>query len=98
MFVLNGIVYGGEPDEPLKVNGIKILPDRMMLITFSNGEIRLFDSTILQGSIFKKLSDENVFNSALIDHGVVTWADGEIDCAPEFMYENSFEYPVSEIV
>ncbi len=71
MFVLNGIVYAGEPDELLKVNKIKILPDRMMLITFSTGETRLFDSTILQGGIFEKLNDEAVFNSAAIDYGVV---------------------------
>lgn len=98
MFVLNGIVYGGEPDEPLKINNIKILSDRIMLLTFSTGETRLFDSTILKGGIFEKLSDEAVFNSAKIDYGVVTWADGEIDCAPEFMYENSYEYSAVEVV
>lgn len=98
MFVLNGIVYGGEPKASIKVNNIKILPDRMMLITFSNGEIRLFDATVLKGGIFEKLSEESVFNSAVIDHGVVTWSDGEIDCAPEFMYENSFEYSTLEVI
>lgn len=92
MFVFNGIVYGGEPKETLKVINVKILPDRIMLITFSNGEIRLFDSTILNDGVFEKLNDETVFNTAKIDHGVVTWLDGELDCAPEFMYKNSYEY------
>lgn len=30
-------------------------------------------------------------NSAVA--GVVTWLDEEIDCAPEYMYTNSYEYP-----
>jgi hypothetical protein len=33
-----------------------------------------------------------VFKTAAVDHGVVTWLDGEIDCAPEFLYEHSYEY------
>jgi hypothetical protein len=28
----------------------------------------------------------------VIEHGVPTWENGEIDCAPEFIYDNSFEY------
>lgn len=98
MFVKNGIVYGGEPDEPLKVKKFKVLPDKMMLITFSTGETRLFDATILQGKIFEKLNDETIFNNAKLDYGVVTWDNGEIDCAPEFMFENSYEYSALEVV
>ncbi|MBO5472662.1 MAG: DUF2442 domain-containing protein [Lachnospiraceae bacterium] len=91
MFVMNGIVYGGEPEMPLKVNNFKILPDKIMLIMFSNGETRLFDGTALKGDIFEKLNDETIFNNAELDHGVITWLGGDIDCAPEFMYENSYE-------
>lgn len=25
-------------------------------------------------------------------HGVITWMNDEIDCAPEYIYEHSFEY------
>ena len=92
MFILDGIVYGGEPQAKLAVSAVKTLPDKIMLITFSTGETRLFDATILTGNVFKKLDDIEVFNSVIIDHGVVTWDNGNIDCAPEFIYENSFEY------
>ena len=34
-----------------------------------------------------------IFKNAKVEYGVVTWADGEIDIAPETMYENSYEYP-----
>ena len=98
MFEMNGIVYGGEPKEPLKVESFKILSDKIMLITFSNGETRLFDATILNSGIFKKLDDESIFNNAKIDHGVITWLDGDIDCSPEFMYKNSFDYFVSNVI
>ncbi|MCD8215267.1 MAG: DUF2442 domain-containing protein [Clostridiales bacterium] len=92
MYILNGIVYAGEPTESLKVAGVKPLQNRMLLITFSTGETRLFDTTILTGKCFEPLNDEDIFNSVYVDYGVVTWKDGEIDCSPEFMYENSYKY------
>ena len=92
MFIRDGIVYGGEPEQPIKIEHVKILPDMMMLIRFNNGELRLFDATLLEGPAFEPLHDEQVFSKPVIDHGVVTWQDGDIDCAPEFMYAHSYEY------
>ena len=89
---MNGIVYGGEPKEPIKVRQVKVLPDKMLLIRFNNGETRLFDATMLEGPAYEPLRDENVFSEPEIDHGVVTWLQGAIDCAPEYMYHHSFEY------
>ena len=92
MFLYNGIVYGGEPKKGLSVLSMKILPDKIMLITFSNGEERLFDARILEGEVFHALEEEENFKSAYIDHGVITWMNGEIDCAPDYMYSHSYEY------
>ena len=92
MFIRDGIVYGGEPEQPVKVDQVKALPDMMLLIRFNNGELRLFDATLLEGPVFEPLRDEHVFSAPVIDHGVVTWKDGEIDCAPEYMYAHSSEY------
>lgn len=97
MFVMNGIVYGGEPEQPLSIEAFRILQDRIMLVTFSTGETRLFDSSILRDGVFKKLDDNSVFRHAVLDHGVITWDEGRIDCAPEFIYENSLEYPALEV-
>lgn len=97
MFIMNGIVYGGKPEEILSILKVKPLPDYMMLITFSTGETRLFDGTILKGEVFEPLKNENIFKNAKVEHGVVTWADGEIDCSPEFMFKNSYEYSTMEI-
>ena len=98
MFVVNGIVYGGEPKEQLKITDFKILPDKIMILTFSNGESRLFDATILTGPVFEKLNNESIFCNPKIDHGIITWANGDIDCSPEFMYKNSYEYSNLEVI
>lgn len=76
----------------VKIVAVKPLPDRTLLLTFNNGEERLFDATILIGPAFAKLKDEKVFATPVLDHGIVTWDDGEIDCAPEYMYKHSYEY------
>ena len=92
MFFANGFVYGGEPKDNLKIISVKPLDDMIMLITFSNEETRLFDATELKGEVFEKLHDEKIFKNPVIEFGVVTWDDGKIDCAPEYMYEHSYEY------
>ena len=91
MFLLNGIVYASERKEDIQVNEAKPLDD-MMILTFSTGEERLFDATILQGEAFKPLLEENIIENCKVVDGVVTWKDEEIDCAPEYMYLNSYEY------
>lgn len=58
----------------------------------------MFDATILQGKVFEKLNDEAIFNNAKLEYGVITWDNGEIDCAPEFMFKNSYEYSSLEVV
>lgn len=97
MYISNGIVYGSEKTDSIKIESVKPLNDMIMLLTFSNGETRLFDASILDGEVFKPLKEEHIFKNPIISYGVVTWADGDIDCAPEFMYENSYSYDVMAI-
>lgn len=92
MYVRNGVVYGGEPDANVRISAVKALDNMMMLVSFSTGETRLFDATVLQGEVFEPLKKEEIFKNPIIDHGVVTWDAGTIDCAPEFIYHNSYEY------
>ena len=61
MFVLNGIVYASEKRNDIEVISVKPLDDMMMILTFSTGEQRLFDATILTGSAFLPLKDDNIF-------------------------------------
>lgn len=98
MYLFNGIVYASKPTEEIKIKEAKPLPYGMLLLTFTSGEKRLFDTTILQGGAFKPLSDEKIFRDVMVSHGVVSWMNGEIDCAPEYMYENSFAYEEELVV
>ena len=62
----------------------------MRLLAFRK---RLFDATVLKGDVFTPLNDPTIFNNFKIVHGVITWMDEDIDCAPEYTYENSYAYP-----
>ena len=78
--------------DDIKVTEVKPLRGGMMLVTFSTGEKRLFDTTTLQGSAFAPLADEKIFMNPVLFHGVITWNNGEIDIAPETVYRDSYAY------
>lgn len=73
-----------------------VLRGGMILITFSTGEQRLFDTTLLTGTAFKPLKDEKVLSDFTIFHGVMTWRNGDIDIAPETMYADSYPYTAKD--
>ncbi len=57
--------------------------DWILLVTFSTGETRLFDaSQLFDVPVFARLENPGVLSSFSIDHGVITWLDGDIDIAP----------------
>ena len=92
MYVLNDICYAGEMTEGIKVIEAKPLRGGMMLVVFSTGEKRLFDTTTLTGSAFAPLADEEIFSHPVVFHGVITWDNGNIDIAPETVYQESYAY------
>lgn len=92
MYIVDDICYAGELIDGIKVTEAKPLRGGMMLVTFSTGERRLFDTTSLKGSAFKLLADEKIFNNPVLFHGVITWNNGEIDIAPEAVYRHSYAY------
>lgn len=93
MYVLGDIAYASNNGESLKIENMKILDKLCMLVTFSNGEKRIFDaSKLLQYPIYKQLEDYEVFKSARLQNGIIVWNNGEIDISPETVYINSFEY------
>ena len=92
MYIVDDICYAGKLVEGIKVVGAEVLRGRMMLVTFSTGEKRLFDPTSLEGGAFEPLSDMSVLADFTLFHGVMTWLDGSVDIAPETMYRESFPY------
>ena len=92
MYIKDDICYAGELSDEIEIIEAQSLNGRMILVTFSTGEKRIFDTTLLKGSAFEPLSDEKFFNSLVLFHGFITWNNGEIDIAPEAVYKYSYEY------
>ena len=71
---------------------VKCLRDYQLLITFSNGEKKIYNAQndITEG-VLTKLQNKSFFAQAKIARGSVVW-DGEIDIAPETLYAESIAY------
>ena len=52
MYIIDDVCYAGEAIPDIKVKEATVLRGGMLLITFSTGEQRLFDTTLLTGSAF----------------------------------------------
>ncbi len=92
MYIEDDICYVGNPGKDVKVVEATPLSGGMMILLFSTGELKLFDATQLKGGAFDVLKDPTVFDAPHVEHGFVSWADGAVDVAPEYMYENSVAY------
>ena len=89
MYIVNGIAYAGEQKQPLKVSGVRPLADHQLWVRFNNGEARVVDFRPLLDSVaFAPLKDEAAFRDVYIDYGVTVWMNGDVDIAPERLYES----------
>ena len=89
MYIKDGIAYAGEPNPTIKISGVRPLADYHLWVRFSNGEAKTFDfNTLLDSPAFAPLKNKDIFDSVYIDYGVTVWNNGEIDIAPEYLYEN----------
>ena len=67
----------------------QIQQDYQIVITYINGEKRLFDmKSFLTEKPWDKLKSKTLFNKATISYGTLSWP-GEIDIAPETLYFKS---------
>lgn len=69
--------------------------DYTLLMTFETGERKVYDmKPLIAGAkedwhVFKPLNDADFFMTAKSDGVTVFWGDGDIDIAPEELYQNS---------
>lgn len=89
MYIRDGIAYAGNPEPMLSVNEAVPFGDRKLLLTFNDGSIREFDGKTLTGEAFKPLRDKQVFDAIVLDHGIPTWCNGEVDISPDYLYSHS---------
>ena len=93
MYVRDGIAYAGELAPDITVTSARYTGNSQLLVTFSTGETRLLDAYDLVGmQAFAPLADEETFRSFSVDRGVLGWLGGDIDIAPEGLYEVTYEY------
>ena len=73
----------------LDVLSVKATKDYQLHLEFENGEHRIFDMTpLLEKLPFIRLKNSPLFLAARVDYGTVCWP-GNIDIAPETLYDRS---------
>lgn len=92
MYEIDGICYAGTPSQNPRVAEATPLVGGMLLVTFTSGEKRLFDTTAVTGPAFEPLRDGTAQATVRVEHGFISWLDGSIDLAPEYIYEHSVTY------
>lgn len=98
MYIRNGIAYAGEPAPMITASGVRPLENFCLWVRFNTGEAKIFDfKPLLNTPAFSPLMDKNVFQTVYLDYGVPTWMDGEIDIAPETIYEKGVSAEGSDI-
>lgn len=78
-----------------RVKDVKPNSDYTITITFTNGEVKLFDvKPYLAKGIFQELNDKKIFNSVRPVLGTVQWVNGQ-DFCPDTLYIDSV-FPLIE--
>lgn len=78
-----------------RVKHVKPNSDYTITITFTNGEVKLFDvKPYLTKGIFQELNDKKIFNSVRPVLGTVQWVNGQ-DFCPDMLYIDSV-FPLIE--
>lgn len=73
----------------IRVSSVMAEPDFHLALTFSNGEHRRFDMRpYLHLPVYRRLENPGFFALAQVDYATVVWP-GEIDIAPETLYNDS---------
>lgn len=90
MYISDGIAYAGEKTPVIKVCGVRPMKDHKLWLRFTMGEAKVFDfKPLLSQPAFVPLKDTTIFAGVYIDYGVTVWNDGDIDIAPQYLYDNA---------
>ena len=73
----------------LNVTTVKVQPDYQLDLQFQNGEMRRFDMRpLLALKPWNRIAGPHLFERVRVEYGTVVWP-GEIDIAPETLYDDS---------
>jgi predicted nucleotidyltransferase len=88
MYEKDGVTYGDEPLGP-RVVGVEPLRGYRLLLTWDNGERRVFDAApLLELPAFRLLKSPVFFNLVTTRHGSIAWPK-DIDYCPDTLYMES---------
>lgn len=75
-----------------RVKAVEPTDDYKLTITFSNGEVGVYDcAPLLDFGVFRELRDVNYFNRVRAEGGTVVWPH-EQDICPDALYEDSKKF------
>lgn len=77
--------------ELIWITAAKVLDGYKLHLTFNNGACKVYDfaNLLAKGQpVFAPLRNLAVFHNFTLDGWTVTWQDGSIDIAPEYLYEH----------
>ena len=71
------------------VKQVEILDNYRLLLTFDNGEKRVFDvQPLFSFGKFRELASPSLFKTVRVSFDTVAWSNG-LDIDPEYLYEHS---------
>lgn len=75
------------------INNAQYLGDYRILLTFNNGEQRVFDGSeyVNTHKSFAALKDTANFKNFELDGWTISWRNNSLDIAPEYLFENGIK-------
>ena len=71
------------------VKQVEILDNHQLLLTFDNGEKRIFDvEPLFSFGRFRELTSPSLFKTVRVSFDTISWSNG-LDLDPEYLYEHS---------
>ncbi|MBQ9602983.1 MAG: DUF2442 domain-containing protein [Paludibacteraceae bacterium] len=69
------------------INSAKYLGEYCLELTFSNGKVKVFNAKdyIASHPLFAALQDQKTFSQFELDGWTVSWLNGKLDIAPEYL-------------
>lgn len=86
MYTIDDKIYGKE--KLILVIAVRPLDDYKLWLRFSDGAVKIFDfKPELWRVGYQPLKDKKIFDTVYVDYGAPVWCNGEIDIAPETVYD-----------
>ena len=89
MTTSDGWCFADNAEQMLSIVSAENLGDYKLKVAFNDGLERVFDGrSLLSGEVFAPLADEAKFADFCLDGETLTWMNGTLDIAPEFVREH----------